>query len=119
MPDINFDDSGTPLSAPKIMALRDSSHAYHKLADIGRKAVAGRVEFIAVHAEKPGFLVGSFCEGYGFFNVHFPREACGELTAEEKAWLSGQRAVISPWPVVDKQNIKAPGASGCRPHEQD
>ena len=106
MPDIDFDDRGTPLPTAKTMALRDSSHAYHKLGDIGRPATTGRVEFITVRAEKPGFLVGNFCEGFGFFDVHFPREACRELTTAEEAWLSGRVTVVGPWPVVSKQDIK-------------
>ena len=85
---IDFDDPGTPLPNAVTMVLRDSSHAYHKLGNIGRPAVAGRTEFIVVGAEKPGFLVGNFCEGYGFFAVHFPREACREVTAEEEERLS-------------------------------
>ena len=91
---IDFDDPGTPLPDAADMVLRDSSHAYHKLGDIGRPAVAGRTEFIVVSAEKPGFLIGNFCEGYGFINMHFPRGACREATAEEQAWLSRHRIEI-------------------------
>ena len=98
---IDFSDHGSPLPTAdarcgpgKTMVLRDSSHAYHGLGDIGRPAVAGRTEFIFVSAEKPGFLVGNFLEGYGFINVHFPREACREVTADEEVWLSRHRIEI-------------------------
>ena len=111
---IDFGDPGTPLPNAVTMVLWDSSHAYHKLGGIGRPEVAGRTEFIYVRSEKPGFLVGNFCEGLavqllghdasttehltivvdGFMNVHFPREACREVTAEEEAWLSRYKVVI-------------------------
>jgi hypothetical protein len=94
--DIDFGDPGTPIpmfGSARTMALRDSSHAYHKLGDIGRPAT-GQTEFIFVRAEKPGFLIGNFCEGYGFLNVHFPREACREVTADEEAFLSRHRIVV-------------------------
>jgi hypothetical protein len=105
---IDFSDPGTPLPAiaapppelsaapagTRVMVLNCPAHAYHGLGDIGRPAVAGRTEFIVVGAEKPGFLIGNFCEGYGFINVHFPREACREVTAEEQAWLSRRRIAI-------------------------
>lgn len=95
--DIDFDERGDALPESRLMVLRDTAHAFHKLGDIGRPG-SDRVEFIQIQAEKPDFLVGMFIEGYGFFNVHFPRAACAEPTKKEKDWLAGRGTVISSFP---------------------
>jgi len=95
--DINFDDAGNPLPEPKLMVLRDSTHAFHKLNDIGRPQ-SDRIEFIQVWAEKPDFLIGRFTEGYGFFDVHFPRAACSEITDNEREWLATKRVGTGAFP---------------------
>lgn len=97
MADIDFDEAGDPLPETKLMVLRDTTHAFHKLGNIGRPE-SSRIEFIQVWAEKPDFLVGRFIEGFGFFDVHFPRAACAKPTKKEKEWLEGARTEISPFP---------------------
>jgi len=97
MADIDFDEAGDPLPETKIMVLRDTTHAFHKLGDIGRPQ-SDRVEFIQVWSEKADFFIGRFTEGYGFFDVHFPRAACSEPTAKEKKWLAGKKTGVGPFP---------------------
>lgn len=93
---IDFEAPGNPLPA-KLMVLRDTTHAFHKLGDIGRPE-SDRVEFIQIAAEKTDFLIGMFVEGYGLFNVHFPRAACAEPTKKEKEWMAGKKIGISSFP---------------------
>lgn len=90
---IDFDEQGNALPEPRLMVLRDTSHAFHKLGDIGRPE-SDRVEFIMVRSAKSDFFVGNFVEGYGFFNVHFPRMACSAPTAAEKERFDGMRFKI-------------------------
>ena len=97
MADIDFDKDATPLPKTTLMVLRDTSHAFHKLGDIGRPD-SDRIEFIQVYAEKPDFLVGRFIEGYGFFDVHFPRAACAKPTKKEQEWLAGKRTKVCSFP---------------------
>ena len=94
---IDFDEQGDALPETRLMVLQDTSHAFHKLGDIGRPK-SDRVQFIQVWAEKPDFLIGRFIEGFGFFDVHFPRAACAELTKKENKWLAGKRTGISSFP---------------------
>ncbi len=94
---IDFDEQGDTLPEPRLMVLRDTSHAFHKLGDIGRPE-SSRVEFIMVGSVKSDFLVGNFVEGYGFFGVHFPREACSAPTDAEREWVEGRKIGIGPFP---------------------
>lgn len=99
MADIDFDEAGDPLPETKLMVLRETAHAFHKLGDIGRPE-SDRIEFIRITAEKADFLIGMFVEGYGFFNVHFPRAACAEPTKEEGEWLASKRIKIGSFPGI-------------------
>lgn len=94
---IDFDEQGDALPEERLMVLRDTSHAFHKLGDIGRPE-SDRIEFIMVESEKSDFLVGSFVEGFGFIKVHFPREACSAPTDGEREWMAGRKIGIGPFP---------------------
>ena len=90
---IDFTEQGDALPEPRLMVLRDTSHAFHKLGDIGRPE-SDRTEFVWVRSMKSDFLVGNFVEGYGFFNVHVPRTACSAPTGAEKERFDNMKIEI-------------------------
>lgn len=79
----------------KIMVLKGGSPAIHKLGDLGRK----EDNFIKVSTETDTHYIGSFVEGFGFFNVEFKKEDCRLLTIEEKNKLSGSWWGINDNPI--------------------
>lgn len=90
---IDFDEQGDMLPEPRLMVLWDTLHAFHRLGDIGRPE-SDQVEFVWIRSVKSDFLVGNFVEGYGFFNVHFPRAACSAPTDAEKERFASMRFEI-------------------------
>lgn len=56
-----------------------ATKAFHLLGDISRE----EPELCSVNAQTDEYWVGSWVEGYGFFNVLFPRDTTRELTLDE------------------------------------
>lgn len=55
------------------------TEAYHLLGDIGRD----EDDLFQAYGETEDYWIGAWVEGYGFFNVCFPKETSRELTDEE------------------------------------
>lgn len=92
-PEIDFGDPGTKFEEPLVLML-EGPHAFHKLGDIGRPGFGPQK--IVVEAYKPPWLIGSFLEGFGFMDVHFPKDDCRKMTDEEKREHEKGRIVIVP-----------------------
>lgn len=90
---IDFGDPGTKFEKPMVLIL-EGSHAFHQLGDIGRPGFGSQK--IVVDAYKPPWMVGNFLEGFGFMNVHFPKDECREMTTEEKREHEKSRIEIVP-----------------------
>jgi hypothetical protein len=64
----------------RMMVLLGGSPAYHQLGDLGRE---NENNLIHVIAEDENYYIGTFSEGYGFFNVHFPKNCVRPMDIEE------------------------------------
>jgi hypothetical protein len=65
--------------------------AIHKLGDISRK----EEDLCRVYDEDEENYYGSWVEGFGFFDVRFPKETTRPLTEEEVAYWSEQHYVLA------------------------
>lgn len=72
---------------PKIMM---GTKAYHQLGDISRDDYEG----FSTNEETDEYWIGAWREGYGFFNVLFPKATSRELTQEEIDYLKIVRTII-------------------------
>lgn len=63
----------------RVMILKGGSPAIHLMGNIGRT----EDDLINVRAEDQKYYIGTFCEGFGFFDVHFPKENVRPMTKEE------------------------------------
>ncbi|MGR6760388.1 hypothetical protein ACU1JV_00900 [Paenibacillus sp. T2-29] len=63
----------------RIMIVTGGSKAIHLMGNIGRE----EDERIHVVAEDEDYYIGTFCEGFGFMDVHFPKDKVRLLTKEE------------------------------------
>ncbi|MNH75592.1 hypothetical protein D3C73_278360 [compost metagenome] len=75
----------------RVMVLEGGSQALHLLGDIGR----AEDDLISVRAEDEHFYIGNFCEGFGFYDVHFPKENVRPMTREEVDKLNRTYYTIS------------------------
>lgn len=64
---------------PRVMVLKGGSDALHLMGNIGRQ----EDDLINVIAEDENYYVGTFCEGFGFFDVHFLKENVRPMNEEE------------------------------------
>ncbi|MET3209781.1 UNVERIFIED_CONTAM: hypothetical protein ABIC26_002728 [Paenibacillus sp. PvR008] len=63
----------------RIMVLSGGSDALHLMGNIGRD----EDERINVIAEDEDYYIGTFCEGFGFMDVHFPKAHVRPMTRQE------------------------------------
>lgn len=63
----------------RIMVLIGGSDALHLMGNIGRK----EDDRIHVIAEDENYYIGTFCEGFGFYDVHFPKANVRPMTEQE------------------------------------
>ncbi len=61
------------------------TQAFHQLGELSRE----EFDLFAAVAETEKFWIGSWVEGFGFFNVLFPKEKCRTLTEEEITKYNG------------------------------
>jgi len=64
----------------KINKYMMATKAIHKLGDISRDME----DICQIHLETEKNYIGSWVTGYGFLNVHFPKETTRDLTEEER-----------------------------------
>ena len=62
-----------------------ATKAYHKLGDIS----SDEPDLCVVYSETENYYVGQWVTGYGFFNVHFPKNSTRELTESEIEYYEG------------------------------
>ena len=72
-----------------------ATKAYHQLGDISRD----KPDLCVISNETPDFYVGNWSEGYGFFNVLFPKETTKDLTDEEFEKFDGIPMGINGSPI--------------------
>jgi hypothetical protein len=65
--------------------------AFHKLGDISRD----EPDLVYVHDEDDMDYIGNWATGFGFVNVHFPKESTRELTSVEQTRYSKLRLEIA------------------------
>jgi len=70
-----------PRTLDKYMFIKKGGKAIHQLGDISRFEYDA--ELIHVHGETDTDWIGSYCEGFGFFDVKFAKEDCRDATDEE------------------------------------
>ncbi|MBT2759889.1 hypothetical protein [Paenibacillus sp. ISL-20] len=63
----------------RVMVLKGGSDALHLMGNIGRD----EDDLISVRAEDEEYYIGTFHEGFGFMDVHFPKENVRQLTKDE------------------------------------
>lgn len=63
--------------------VRMGTTANHKLGDISRD----EPDYFWVETEDADDYIGSWVTGFGFFNVHFPKDTTREPTDEEWEWF--------------------------------
>ena len=79
---------------PKILV---GSMAYHQLGDISREwgmdipYKHGTPEYFYAQKETEHYYIGSWAEGFGFFNVVYPKNTTRELTQEELEYYNTLR----------------------------
>jgi len=76
-----------PMKNPRYMM---ATIAKHQLGDISRD----NEDYCYVRDETKGWYRGNWAEGYGFYNVKFPKETTRELTDEEREYIENTRLVI-------------------------
>lgn len=59
--------------------------AYHQLGEISRETIenAKVLEYFTAIKETKHYYIGAWVEGFGFFNVVYPKNTTRELTPEE------------------------------------
>lgn len=74
-------DSSTDIT-PKILV---GTKAYHQLGEISREPVENSkiLEYFNAIKETEHYYIGTWVEGFGFFNVVYPKDTTRELTPEE------------------------------------
>lgn len=81
-----------------------ATKAHHQLGDLSRD----EPELCSISNETPDYWVGSWVEGYGFFNVLFPKETTRDLTKEEFELWNGRKMAINSTPIgsikIEKRN---------------
>lgn len=94
----------------RIMVLKGSRPAMHKLGNIGRK----NDDYIRVYRETDTHYIGNFEEGLGFIDVEFKKEDCRQLTDAEIKDLNGKWYSINGNPLykiyIDKDGNIIKGA---------
>lgn len=68
-----------------------ATKAIHKLGDIS----SGKPDLCYIHSEDGDDYVGRWATGFGFINVHFPKETTRELTSEERLYYQNRHIVLS------------------------
>jgi hypothetical protein len=71
-----------------------ATKAIHKLGDISRDSE----EICRIYAEEGDDYIGAWVEGFGFFDVKFPKATTRDLTPEEKAHYNTLSYQISDHP---------------------
>ena len=75
-----------------------ATDAWHKLGDLSRPDIDPddlAESLCELVGEVDGYYVGSWVEGFGFFNVLFPKETTRNLTSEEAHKVSNMRFAIN------------------------
>lgn len=86
-------DSSTDIT-PKILV---GSTAYHQLGNISRDWGTAipyeqdRPEYFCAQKETEHYYIGSWIEGFGFFNVVYPKNTTRELTQQELKYYNTLR----------------------------
>ncbi|MFE6075730.1 hypothetical protein ACFVQB_14760 [Paenibacillus sp. NPDC057886] len=75
----------------RVMVLKGGSDALHLMGNIGRE----EDDLINVIAEDDSYYIGTFCEGFGFFDVHFLKENVRPMNKEEVEKLNRTYHTIS------------------------
>ena len=86
-------NSEVAISAPCDTHLMGTK-AYHQLSEISRDKPG---IFHAAH-ETDDYWIGSWVEGFGFFDVRFPKDTSRALTKEEVAHYEGRHYAINSQP---------------------
>lgn len=74
------------------------STAYHQLGDISREwgiNLNERPEYVRIDRETEHYYVGAWVEGFGFFNVVYPKNSIRELSQEEQQVYSKLKFTLS------------------------
>jgi len=71
-----------------------ATKALHKLGDISRETP----QLCDVYGQDKKNFIGSWVEGFGFFDVRFPKNTTRELTEEEKKKWDGKIIAINDDP---------------------
>ena len=70
--------------------------AYHQLGDISRD----EYDLFLATGETQNYLVGMWVEGFGYFNVLFPKETSRELTKDEIEKYNNKYVQINSQPPI-------------------
>ena len=72
-----------------------ATKAYHQMGDISRD----EPQLCFIYSETKDYWVGQWCEGFGFFNVLFPKDTTRYVTKEEVEEFNGRQMYINSRPI--------------------